>query len=185
MKYLYYVIESGPALTAIDEMNEEHKTLTKERKRVVEKYGAKGCVVGNSGCSGLIFEDEPPANWTKSKESRRTCYLPGKRVEGWQEKRDEIKALRIVDSRTLQEKLTGRDDPFRFMCNSHSYFMAYEKIGDLKILTVPDVKATKDESQSGGIFNNEPWEAPEGCRPIKTSEYYRIKEEHEASTEKA
>ena len=147
------------------------------------KYGATGLFANNKSIEGLLFQDEGdvksgpvPEGWTLL--GTHNVWAPSKRTKQGRAIHAEWKKFCIAGAREFQAEVLGFNDVFYFMDSSMRVrFMGYECVdGDL-ILCVPRVVLSKTEEQGASTGDGCKWQPPdEGCREIKTSEYWKLKE---------
>lgn len=164
--FFYYLIEGGTVKAAYETFITQHKAQIAARIDCAKKYGATGTWGNRSGLIGLVFEEgtTPPAGWKrvpKSEARRPIGQTPEAKTI-----RKEFSSLPAVTWVDFQESLGV--NALHFMCLPNLYYMTVQKIGPAHVLCVPKVSDTK-------------WEAPEGCRSLKTSEYHALLEALEES----
>jgi hypothetical protein len=160
----YYKITGGIALErTVAFFNERHEQL-KARKAIIQELGAKGEYSNDNGISGLVF-DEPPQGW---RPITGTIYKPPLTKEG-KALTKRLKSLRVSGGREFHVAINGGAGGFGFMDFTDAgmviSYIVYEKIGPDFILIVPD---EPDEARQ--------WNPPDSCEPLKTSEYWQLKE---------
>lgn len=159
--YVPHIVSGGPVAYAITGFEALRKDQLAARQALCKEYGASKCLGTEHSVSALLFEGKPPEGWRLRPGRPYDCYLPPKGALG--------KALR---ARMADLPLASWED-FSHALNCNGVLggsagggfcirvLMYEQIGETMILHVP--KESK-------------WQPPEGCTPIKVSEYFQIKE---------
>jgi len=163
----YFIVESGTVAEALDKFISARKEAIAKRNVFLERYGATQLYWNRNGIASIVLET-PPEGWVRS---RHGGWKPDHRTKEGRALIKEMKAIRDLDYRDLQAAVIGNDSPFIFMEGMRCLFMGLESVNGTRILVVPDISET-----GGGIVRGEGWIAPEGCREIKTSEFYALKE---------
>lgn len=177
--FLYYkVLPGSKAFVAIQDLERKIKIQIKERRALLKKYQANGWYGGNSGLHGLSFKsiDKVPRGWVKLEGM---VYKPsGKSKEG-RLARAELALSRVADYSDLTTALTGSNFTFNERSRSRTgtgiriRYLCCEWLGGDWILHVP---LLGDEQ----VIESRKWQVPEGCIPMKASEYWLLKEAEEA-----
>lgn len=190
--YLFFLATpGGKSHTEFLAVLEERGAAQKARVAYIEEHKIQNLWGSDRGIAGYVIKEhaEIPAGWMRSKK-----YNPGP---------GEI--VIVPDGRKkalireIEKKLAAIPSlPDSFAFSRRIGFGGYigarawraasgEKIGDRVIIFVPKRDAGAGEHDAG-----QPDEAPEGkrqfippdCTPLKASEYFRMKEEHEAAQKK-
>jgi hypothetical protein len=149
----YLVPPESPVMAGINKAIQKKEDFRAAILAIQKEFGAKDAWTRGARFDSLEFEGEPPEGWKKRK--RETGCVP-----------DQTKAARAIRGRI--KALPGGIDVWELSrllgcahwADNHVYFPIPEKIGDQWILSVH-----KDLEKE-----------PEGCVPIKVSEYYRLVE---------
>lgn len=162
---LYFEVTGGAIMAAIEAWRKEYREGTAARTAFMREFGSTEALVSSGGIIALKFEDKSkvPTGWIKVKKHGSNAYVPGKTTE-------ELKRLKIrmngirCPSNDLFQALCGAG-PLDFFSNMCIRTMGFESYGSTFILTVPKMEAGQ-------------WNSPdEYCTPLKTSEYWKIREE--------
>lgn len=173
--YHYFLITGGEIQAAHEKFMALRDSQWDARAKLCEEFGAKACYANECRVVGLVFSPEktPPAGW-KQVKGEPGVFRPHGR--GFNELRKRMEQdYPFSGASKFQELVLGRDNPFEFMDGMSMRFMIYEKIGQHLILLVP--KLEKQAAWFEGKFVP----PDDKCTPLKTSEYWRLKEEHEAA----
>lgn len=159
----YYVVTPGGfAEEQIDKFFEKMVEVDQQWKDFASKHNSKNMYIGRN-LSGLEFErSEVPLGWTSNSKLPANIYRPA-RLKVCMEAYKEFKALKSKPSGLDLANMLGIGAVFSGMRLSTPGF---EKIGDTKVLILhPESKV------------------PEGVTPIKTSEYWKMKEDEEPESD--
>jgi hypothetical protein len=155
----YLVPPESPVMAGINKAIKQKKDFSAAILAIEKEFGAKVAWLKGSYFDSLEFEGEPPEGWKKRK--RDAACIPDQTKTG-RAIRVRIKALpRGVDGLELSRILGCSHWE-----HSHVYFPIPEKLGDQWILSV----------------HRNLEKEPEGCIPIKVSEYYRMVESQKSPT---
>lgn len=161
---LYFKVTGGAIMAAIETWRKEYQEGVAARTAFMREFGAKEALATSSGIIALKFEDKSkvPDGWVKANRKHGVdSYVPGKTIG---DVKLRMNGIRCPSSDRFQG-LCGLD-PLAFFDNMCIHTMGFEVCGSTFILTVPKVGS---------------WTPPdEHCIPLKTSEYWKIREDHEA-----
>lgn len=170
-EYYYFKVTGGAVMTALERWKAKRAELTEARRRIEQEFEADGLYGNSAGLQGLVFpKGNPPQGWERIR-NQIDVYRPTARTKEGKALRKRLSELKQVDALQFQTEVLGedRDNPFRFMDGLSMHYMTFETIGDVVILRVPKTKPSDE------------WTPPdEFCIPLKTSEYWQIKESHAA-----
>lgn len=165
----YYLIESGRVMEAIQEMDRREGAFHDHWEGLRDKYECIACSLSGGRITGLEFITGPPEGWVEIEESG--YFRPSQRTKDGKAEYLEIRGdvgfpdfpdfARIADLRRAPIGVNRRG----FTVN---VFPSYELIGAKYVLALP-----VDESGASQT-------APEGCTPLKKSEYWAMVEAEEA-----
>ncbi len=162
---LYYLIHSGPVLQAYQDFVKLHQDQSAARMDCAKRHGGSG-VYGNAReIIGIHFEEgtSPPAGWRRVPRVSNV-WKPGGNTPKSKAIRKEFATFPCITWKHFQQSL-GLNELY-FMALPNIYFLKVEKIGQQHVLLVPKLKEDK-------------WTPPEGCQPLKTSEYHALLEAEE------
>lgn len=164
----YYEIKGGAVRAAYDRWLATRLAQQEARNAICKEFGASGTYANSRGVEGLVFEEgaKVPDNW---KSIDRTTYAPRGGTKAAKEARARLRNLPLVDASDFQEEVLGKGQSLKFFYGMAIHYMTFENIGSRLILTVPNIKS-------------DPWTPPDAeTVPLKTSEYWLIKESTKAT----
>lgn len=165
---LYFKVTGGKVGDAISRFIELRTEQLAARKAIEKEFGARGTYGNDRGLVGLVF-DKAPEGWRAIK-GEPTAYRPPLGNAG-KEIKNRMGKLPFAGAREFQAMVLGEDDMFRFMSGLSIHYMTFECVGEIRVLKVP--KSDKPAVEQAA----EQWQPPDGhCIPLKTSEYWAIKE---------
>lgn len=168
-EYYYFKVTGGAVMAALERWKAKRAECTEARRVIEQEFGANGIYGNSAGLQGLVFpKGNPPPGWDRLRHHIDVYRPTGKTKEG-KALRKRLQSLKQVDALQFQTEVLGedRDNPFRFMDGLSMRYMTFETVGDVVILRVPKTKPSDE------------WTPPdEFCMPLKTSEYWQIKESH-------
>ncbi len=162
--YRYFQITDGKLLAETMTFIAERVQIAAVRDAYVETLGATDSYGNSQGITALEFEIAP-LGWRPVKGERH-IYRPPNTKEG-RVIRDRLASFKVPGARDYHRLVTG--DGFGYIGAGDGrggfaiHLITFEQIGNDFVLRVPDV-------DSGKTF------APKGCKPLKTSEYWSLKE---------
>jgi len=159
----YWVVDSiSPVMAVINEGIRLRKEFREACRTLEQKYpGAKIWAAENSRVVGIEFSNGVPDGWRDGK--RKQYAVPNKKTKLGEEIASQLAQLpKALDAWTFSQRLNRNlKGDYTHWADDHVYFSYPEKIGEAWVLCIPI--GCKVE--------------PPGCRQIKTSEYWRMKEE--------
>lgn len=169
----YFKITGGAILKAKKRFLAKVDAATAARNEVKKEFGAKGTYGSEDGVFGLVF-DTPPPKW-RPVPHQENVYKPPLGKEG-KVISDRLKTLTMPTAghfhREVQNGQGGRGWIEFSDCGGSVFYMGYETHSGILVLTVPIC-------EEGGA-----WTPPdEHCIPLKTSEYWQLKEAAEEAKE--
>lgn len=165
MEYKLYKVTGGSVKAAVETFQKEHAVAQKKLQELCKPVGADGAWGGPRSNEGLTFPGAPPDGW-KLTNRKGACYMPKGKTPEVVELREKIRDAAIPTARRFQELVTGKDNWFGFMDGLGIHLLLFEIIGKTTVLKVPDC--------DGGDYKD--WVPPEECKPLKMSEYWKLKE---------
>jgi len=173
MEHFYKVEDDSPAAEAIQQILADRTAMFILVEALVERLGAKSAIWKHS-IVGFIFEDgKAPEGWkNKGKVSGQSFYAPEKRKKADRELWKEFGSFsRDAFRDAINTLLTGSGWGVMNGMKIRSCMM--EKIGGVRVVGIP----TGENDKPGHKENNHT--LPDGITPLKTSEYYALKESAE------
>lgn len=165
---LYFKVTGGKVGDAISRFIKLRTEQLAARKAIQTEFAATGTYGNDHGLVGLVF-DQAPEGWRAIK-GEPTAYRPPLGKAG-KEIKKRMGKLPFAGAREFQAMVLGKDDMFRFMSGLSIHWMTFEIVGPVQILIVP--KSSKPAVEGAEVQ----WQPPdEHCIPLKTSEYWAIKE---------
>jgi hypothetical protein len=170
-EYHYFKVIGGAVMDALNKWKAEYTVKRDARNAAMEEFGADKYFGNSAGLQGLVFTPgKEPEGWEKVR-GHYDVYKPTGKTKAGRELRRRLARLDVPDALQFQRYVLGEktDNPFRFMDGLSMYYMVFETIGEVTILKVPKTPQ-KDQ-----------WTPPDDqCIPLKTSEYWQIKESESA-----
>lgn len=171
-EFHYFKIMGGAVLAAFNRWHEKFEAQQAARRALLVELNASSLLGNNRRIVGVKFNGEPLEGWSSAKDFPG-YYKPSGNSKAMKAMREKLAGYSLNGAQEFQAEVLGIDNPFSFMDGQYIRFMAFERIGDIKILLVPNCAC--------GDFKGG-WNPPdEFCVPLKNSEYWAIKESPEAN----
>jgi hypothetical protein len=182
MNKKHYHVTGGIIHDRIKSFFELRKKAKEEARSFAEDIGASELNSQGSCIVSAEFNGPPPKGWVKH---RKGGYRPSETRQEMKEVRERMQSIRYPGSSKFQSMvMTGTvdgDSMFTFMDGLRCHFMECEPVKDGWLLSVPDIPP--DASVIEGRKNPQ-WEPPgDGCRRLKMSEYWQIKEREQPAND--
>jgi hypothetical protein len=167
---LYFKIIGGAVKAAYDKFQDLRKVQWEARQNLCKEFGAETTYANQSEVVGLVFNDgqTPPDGW-KQVSGEPTVFKPHGNTAAMKAVRKRMREdYPLCDARKFQELVIGTDNVFYFMDGMSMRYMVFETISENLLLLVPKVEGGDSKGK---------WIPPDdGCIPLKTSEYWQLKE---------
>lgn len=167
MERRYYLVnESGKALDAI----REWQRLTKEAQEKALKLREELKAINVRSCRDKLidfeFDVHPGIGWIPAQDREPKFYRPDSRTKIGKALLLKMKEVQIPTSETFADLIGGG----HFIVSGNMWGrISFEKIGDKFIISVPIPGQVGNEPMDGEF-------TPPGCKLLKMSEYYALKE---------
>jgi hypothetical protein len=172
-KHRYFRITGGKVMEAVLAFKSAHFAQQQEREHIMRYFKATGFLGNNRTLVGLVFDPpaKPPENW-KPIKGAENCYKPpmGKK---WADARKQLACSSIPGGSDFAD-LLGMGGVMTGDGNGNLVirYPGFENFDGTLVLVVPDIDSDKSK-----------WQPPDdGCKPLKTSEYWAIKEAAQTAT---
>lgn len=160
---IYFLIDAtSPVMDVIRQALEIQKEFESSGRAFMHEWGVTECMLsGNDRLIGLVFKADPnPMVWRKKKD----YWVPNSRSKAGRELQNQLRDLpRGVDPMRFSSMVSAKVQKDMTYCGGgYIAWTIYHEYGEHHVLSVPsDCKIS---------------ELP-GCRELKMSEYWKIREE--------
>ncbi|HWR52942.1 MAG TPA: hypothetical protein VN428_17660 [Bryobacteraceae bacterium] len=163
----FLVGEGSPVLTVIEQASERLQVFSDAVKNLKAEFGGDVWSADNSQFLGIAFPGELPRGWRQS----RQYAVPDKRIKAGRELAKRFASFPVGVNARIFSGMLSRElkQEFEYFGGGVIAWTGCEKYGDTYILSVPAELPTK----------------PPGCRELKMSEYWRIREQSDTERRSA
>lgn len=175
-KHKYFLVKGGVALEAIKGYQDRVQAFYDHGKAVATKYGATNWCYRGSFVTGLKFAGDPPKGWIVYQDpDLEGFWKPTKRGKAGKEAVELFQSVTRPHAIEFAGLLHGHPTDYEPDSSGRLLirYPTYRQFGETFILLLPI---------AGDGSTMDP---PEGCEEIKASEYWQIKEAHEAQKAEA
>lgn len=180
--YTFFVVEhNSPLRDAVDQWREEAKAADKVKRAFADEFGAAGTVSTSWRVMGLLWRDpaKVPADlWVPAKSPTSEgdpYFVPTRKTKEGRAVTKRMHELPICRAGRLSTLAIGQDHVFTGRTGERGGIVIASCT--LEIFSGVDVLGVPNVFEKG---KPRPYAIPKGGRRLKASEYYAMKEDHEA-----